>query len=57
MNNPYDVHSWSKHYREDALQEARARHLLEQAKACREPRESVWLRLAWRNPLHASRSG
>ena len=27
MNNPYDVHSWSRLYREEALQEARRRHL------------------------------
>ncbi len=27
MNNPYDIHSWSKQYREEALQEARKQHL------------------------------
>jgi hypothetical protein len=27
MNNPYDVHSWSKQYREEALREARKQHL------------------------------
>ncbi len=51
MNNPHDLHSWSKLYREDALQEARRQHLVEQAKAVREPHESGWLMLAWRNPL------
>ena len=27
MNNPYDIHAWSKHYREEVLQEARTRRL------------------------------
>ena len=27
MDNPYDVHSWSKQYREEALREARIRDL------------------------------
>jgi hypothetical protein len=27
MDNPYDVQSWSRLYREDALREARKRHL------------------------------
>lgn len=35
MNNPYDVHSWSRLYREEALQEARVRHLAERARAGR----------------------
>jgi hypothetical protein len=51
MNNPYDLHSWSKHYREEARQEARVQHLVEQARAGRQPRGSGWSRLAWRNPL------
>ena len=33
MNNPYDVHSWSKQYREEAMQEARTRHLVDRARA------------------------
>ncbi len=26
MNSPYNLHCWSKLYREDALREAKARH-------------------------------
>ncbi len=51
MNNPYDLHSWSKLYREEALQEARRRHIVEQAKVGREPRQSGRLGISWRNPL------
>ena len=38
MNNPYDLHSYSKLCREDALHEARKRHLVERARADRELR-------------------
>ena len=51
MNNPYDLHSWSKQYREEALQQARTRHLVERTRTSREP---CWLRrvgLAWSNAL------
>jgi hypothetical protein len=51
MNNPYNLHSWSTQYREDALQEASRRHLVEQAKVGREPRQSGRLQISWRNPL------
>jgi hypothetical protein len=51
MNNPYDVHSWSKQYREEALRQARVQHLAERARASRAPREWGQLGLAWRNPL------
>jgi len=28
MHNPYDLHSWSKYYREEALWEAQKRNLV-----------------------------
>ena len=36
MNNPYVLHTWSKHYREEAHQEVQRRHLLKRARAGRE---------------------
>ena len=38
MNNPYDIHSWSTHYRDEALQGARVRHLAHRARVGREQR-------------------
>ena len=35
MYNPYDIHSWSKEYREDARREAQARHLADRMRANR----------------------
>ncbi len=33
MNNPYGLYSWREHWREEALAEARVRHIAERAKA------------------------
>ena len=49
MNNLYDVHSWSKQYREQALHEARLTHLegrLRENHKVRSVRGSVSLALA-----------
>jgi len=48
MNTLYDLHSWSKHYREDALRETRKQPPV---RVGREPRESGRLELSWSNPL------
>jgi WD40-like Beta Propeller Repeat len=37
MDPLYDLHSWSKHYREEALREAQQRHLLQQERASGQP--------------------
>jgi hypothetical protein len=51
MNNPYDLHSWSKHYREERLTVEDRRHLVEQARTGRERRQSGQLGPSWRSPL------
>jgi hypothetical protein len=59
MNNSYDLHSWSKQYREERLTEARVRHLLERTRASRDPRGATRSGLSssfWRNPLARMRS-
>jgi hypothetical protein len=55
MNYPYyDIHSWSKHYREDALQEAQRRHLEHQAKAHGRTRPEEQGRWFWLGKLAAA---
>jgi hypothetical protein len=38
MESLYDLHSWSKHYREEAIGEARKRDLLARARLGRQQR-------------------
>jgi hypothetical protein len=38
MNNPYDLHSWSKHYREEVSPEVSRRHLAKELRATHKPR-------------------
>jgi hypothetical protein len=48
MMHPYQLHSLSKIYHEEALKEARVRHLEHRAKAHRIPRseeQGLWYRL------------
>ena len=56
MHNPYDLHSWSKHYREEALREARKRDLVERARRSWVPK-SVRDRvsLVWNSVLSVAR--
>lgn len=53
MNNPYNFHFWNTQYREETLQEARERHLVERARVGREPRGLRRVGLAWTNALAA----
>lgn len=40
MNHAYDLHSWSKHRREEALREARVRDLCRSTGSSRDARRS-----------------
>ena len=51
MNNPYDLHSWSKHYREEALQQVQTRHLVERRRTSRQLSGLRRVGLAWSNAL------
>ncbi len=51
MNNPYDVHSWSTLYREEAIREAQRRHLVERARAERNPHRLRRAGPVWRSVL------
>jgi hypothetical protein len=52
MIHPYQLHSLAKLYHEEALQEARKRHLVERARASRDPRGSKRSGLSsWRSAL------
>jgi hypothetical protein len=55
VNYPYyDLHSWSTHYREDALQEAQRRNLGHRAKAHRRPRSEEQGLWSWLGKLAAA---
>ena len=49
----YDLNSASRLYREEVFREAQKRHLLERARASRDPRGArrIGLCSSWRNPL------
>ena len=49
MNNPYNLHSWSKDYRAQVMDTARRRDLIERAH--REAHGLRRLDLTWRNAL------
>jgi hypothetical protein len=52
MIHPYQLHSLAKLYHEEALQEARKRHLVERARASRDPRGARRIGLSsWRSAL------
>ena len=55
MNYPYyDVHSWSKLYHEELLQEAQRLHLAHRAKAHSKPHSQEQGRWSWLGKLVAA---
>ena len=54
MIHPYQLHSLGKLYHEDALKEARVRHLEYRAKAHRRPRSEEQGRFSWLGKLTAA---
>lgn len=51
MNTPYEIDSWSRQYREEAIREAQRRHLVERSRAGRKSRRLRSVRPAWRSVL------
>lgn len=52
MNNPYEIDSWSRQYREEAIREAQRRHLVERSRVGRrKSRRLRSVRPAWRSVL------
>ena len=54
MIHPYQLHSLGKLYHEEALEDARRRHLEHQAKAHRRPRSEEHGRFLWLGKLAAA---
>jgi hypothetical protein len=52
VDNPHDLHSWSRHYREEMLQEAQMPHLAKHARVSGERRYGrSRVSLAWAGML------
>jgi hypothetical protein len=54
MIHPHQLHSLGRIYHEEALREARVRHLEHRAKAHRRPRSEDQLRWPWLSKLAAA---
>jgi hypothetical protein len=51
VNSRYEIHSWSRQYREEAIREAQRRHLVERARAERNPHRLRRAGPVWRSVL------